>query len=105
MSLLRVLQTDFVAVLVQYLDASHTQLLEVARPLRNSQTFAMAVTTQRGFNLFKFVEHLRGDVLCRRAVEHTCGSEKDFDRLWASIPETIVTTDFLAFACAKHDSA
>ena len=64
----------------------------------------MAVTTQRGFNLFKFVEHLRGDVLCRRAVEHTCGSERHFDRLWASIPETIITTDFLAFACAKHES-
>ena len=104
MSLLRVLQSDLASVLMQYLDASHTQLLEIARPLRNSQTFAMAVTTQRGFNLFKFVEHLRGDVLCRRAVELTCGSENDFDRLWASIPETIVTTDFLAFACAKHDS-
>ena len=64
----------------------------------------MAVTTQHGFNLFKFVEHLRGDVLCRRAVEHTCGSERHFDRLWASIPENIITTDFLAFACAKHDS-
>ena len=105
MSLLRVLQSDFVAVLMQYLDASHTQLLEVARPPRSSQTFAMAATTQRGFNLFKFVEHLRGDVLCRRALEQMCGSERDYDRLWASIPETIITTDFLAFACAKTDSA
>jgi hypothetical protein len=90
---------------MQYLDASHAQLLEIARPPRSSQTFAMAVTTQHGFNLFKFVEHLRGDVLCRRAVEHMCGSERHFDRLWASIPENIITTDFLAFACAKTDSA
>ena len=105
MSLLRVLQSDLASVLMQYLDASHAQLLEIARPPRSSQTFAMAVTTQHGFNLFKFVEHLRGDVLCRRAVEHTCGSERHFDRLWASIPENIITTDFLAFACAKHDSA
>ena len=104
MSLLRVLQSDLASVLMQYLDASHAQLLEIARPPRSSQTFAMAVTVQRGFNLFKFVEHLRGDVLCRRAVEHMCGSERHFDRLWASIPENIITTDFLAFACAKHDS-
>ncbi len=105
MSLLRVLQSDLASVLMQYLDASHAQLLEIARPPRSSQTFAMAVTTQHGFNLFKFVEHLRGDVLCRRAVEHMCGSERHFDRLWASIPENIITTDFLAFACAKTDSA
>ena len=105
MSLLRVLQSDLASVLMQYLDASHAQLLEIARPPRSSQTFAMAVTTQHGFNLFKFVEHLRGDVLCRRAVEHTRGSESHFDRLWASIPENIITTDFWAFACAKTETS
>ena len=104
MSLLRVLQSDLASVLMQYLDTSHAQLLEIARPPRSSQTFAMAVTTQHSFNLFKFAEHLRGDVLCRRAVEHTRGSESHFDRLWASIPENIITTDFLAFACVLHDS-
>jgi hypothetical protein len=26
-----------------------------------------------------------------------------YNRLWTSIPENVVTTDFLAFACAEHD--
>ena len=102
MSLLRVLQSDLASVLMQYLDASHAQLLEIARPLRNSNTFAWEACTQRGFNLFKVAEHLRGDALCRRTLELMLWSEKAFVRLWASIPESIITTDFLAFACVLH---
>jgi len=105
MSLLRVLQSDLASVLMQYLDTSHSELLEVARPLRNSQTFAWEACKQHGFTLFKFAEHLRGDALCRRAVKHTaesCVLLDVFTRLWASIPEAIITTDFLAFACVLH---
>ncbi len=102
MSLLRPLQSDFAPVLMQYLDTSHSELLEVARPLRSSHIFAWAAATQCDFNLFKLAEHLRGDPLCRRALEYEMESDRDFDRLWASIPEVIVTTDFLAFACAQR---
>ena len=105
MSLLRVLQSDLASVLMQYLDASHSELLEVARPLRNSNTFAWEACTQRGFNLFKVAEHLRGDALCRRTLELMLWSKKAFVRLWASIPETVVSTDFLAFACALESDA
>ena len=101
MSLLRALQSDVAATLMQYLglDTSHSRLLEVARPLRSSHIFAWEAAAEHDFNLFKFAENLRTDALCRRAVERMTGSDKGFARLWTSIPDTIVTTDFLAFAC------
>jgi hypothetical protein len=105
MSLLRALQSDIAPMLMQYLDTSHSQLLEVARPLRNSHTFAWEACVQSGLNLFKFAEHLRGDALCRRTLELMLWSKKAFVRLLASIPETIVTTDFLALACALESHA
>ncbi len=58
---------------------------------------------QRGFNLVKFAEHLRGDALCRRTLELLFWSEKAFEPLWVSIPEAVLTTDFLAFACLKEE--
>ena len=87
MSLLEVLQLDIASMLMRYLDASHSELLEVARPLRNSSTFAWEACTQRGFNLFKVAEHLRGDALCRRTLELMVWSKNAFVRLWASSPE------------------
>ena len=104
MSLLRVLQSDLASVLMQYLDTSHRQLLAVARPLRRSQMFAWAAAAGQDFNPFKFDKNLRNDALCRRALVFMSGCEIDYNRLWSSVPKTLITTDFLAFACAKHDS-
>ena len=104
MSLLRVLQSDNASVLMQYIDTSHRQLLAVARPLRRSQTFAWAAAAGQDFNPFKFDRSLRDDIFCRRMLVSMSGIEMHYKRLWTSIPENIITTDFLAFACAKHDS-
>jgi hypothetical protein len=100
MSLLDVLQSEIVTVLMKYLDSSR-YLLEIAKPLQSSFVFAWEAAAHREFNFFKFSGHLRGDpLLCRRAVERVIGSENHFDRLWSSIPETIITVDFLGFACS-----
>ena len=104
MSLLRVLQSDLASVLMQYLDTSHRQLLAVARPLRRSQMFARAAAAGQDFNPFIFDRSLRDDIFCRRMLVSMSGCEMHYNRLWTSIPETIITTDFLGFACAKHDS-
>ena len=103
MSLLRVLQSDLASVLMQYIDTSHRQLLAVARPLRRSQMFARAAAAGQDFNPFKFDRSLRDDIFCRRMLVSMSGCEMHYKRLWTSIPEIIITTDFLTFACAKHD--
>ena len=104
MSLLRVLQSDLASVLMQYLDTSHAQLLAVARPLRRSQTFAWAAAAGQDFNPFKFDRSLRDDIFCRRMLVSMSGCEMHYNRLWTSIPESIKTMDFLAFACANAQS-
>lgn len=61
--LLAVLQTDLAASLMKYLHDSHGVLLEIAKPIRNSPTFAWEASTHTHFTLHKLAEHLRTDSL------------------------------------------
>jgi hypothetical protein len=66
--------------------------------------FAWAAAAGQNFNPFKFDKSLRDDIFCRRMLVSMYGNEMHYKRLWTSIPETIKTTDFLAFACAHAQS-
>ena len=101
MALLQIIGTEVVTFLLEYLGA-HGRLLETASLVRCSVPFVWAAATQQNFHLFKVPMHLRTDALCRHALRCSRGR---FNWLWASIPETFVTADLMAWACVHRDYA
>jgi len=108
MTLVKVLQTDAAVAIMGFLkDAPrgtwrfspkpHSSLLATSSPLRRSERFALAIASHRGFHLFKVDARLRGDDLCRTAIlAHPIGP------VMASIPDNVLTIDFLASVCAQR---
>jgi hypothetical protein len=75
------------------------ELLEVARPIRNSSAFAWAVSTYSGFTLNKVDVSLRTDVLCRRVMTHYMifRFPDRFTHMWSGVPNAIIRPDFVQF--------
>ena len=103
--LLAVLQTDLVALLLKYLCDSHGVLLEIAKPIRSSPTFAWEASTQTAFTLHKVAEHLRTDSLCRRAISSYMGAMRlhNFVHMWAGVPSEVLRPGFVAFIKTHFD--
>jgi hypothetical protein len=99
MSLLSVLQSEHAALVLGFLNNEYMELLEVARPIRNSPAFAWAVSTYTSFTLNKVDVHLRTDALCRRAMVHymTFKFPYKFTRVWSGVPNDIFRPDFVQF--------
>jgi len=111
MTLVTVLQTDAAGFVMECLkdnhrwdyahrwcrSKNHSNLLAAASPLRSSAHFASAIASHRGFHIWKVAAHLRTEFLCRKALmAHAIGPKL------ASIPERILSTDFLVSVCNER---
>jgi hypothetical protein len=59
MSLLSVLQSEYAALVLGFLNNEYMELLEVARPVRNSLAFAWEISTYKNFTLTKVDANMR----------------------------------------------
>jgi hypothetical protein len=91
MSLLRLLESDRTSLVMEFLN-DHAELLQVARAIRNSPTFAWAASTHGDFTLNKVDAKLRTDALCRRAMMHYMSFKfpNNFIRVWSGVPKDMV---------------
>ena len=92
MSLLRLLESDRTSLVMEFLNNDHAELLQVARAIRNSPTFAWAASTHGDFTLNKVDVKLRADALCRRAMMHYMSFKfpNNFTRVWSGVPKDMV---------------
>ena len=99
MSLLCLLQSDRTALVMEFLNNDHAELLQVARAIRNSPTFAWAASTHGDFTLNKVDVKLRTDALCRRAMMHYMIFKfpYKFPRVWSGVPNDIYRPAFVEF--------
>ena len=106
MSLLSVLQSEYAALVLGFLNNEYMELLEVARPIRNSPAFAWEISTYSDFTLNKVDVNLRTDALCRRAMEHYMTFEfpYKFTRVWFGVPNDIFRPDFVEFFQRQFNS-
>jgi hypothetical protein len=93
MSLLSVLQSEYAALVLGFLNNEYMELLEVARPVRNSLAFAWEISTYKNFTLTKVDANMRSDALCRRMLSSymTLKLPDNFTRVWSGVPKDIGT--------------
>ena len=91
MSLLSLLESDRTSLVMEFLN-DHAELLQIARAIRNSPTFAWAASTHDDFTLNKVDVKLRADALCRRAMMHymSFNFPNNFARVWSGVPKDMV---------------
>ena len=91
MSLLSLLESDRTSLVMEFLN-DHAELLQVARAIRNSPTFAWAASTHDDFTLNKVDVKLRADALCRRMLSSYMALRfpNNFIRVWSGVPKDIV---------------